>query len=78
MDAFGRLMVGVLRTYHYGTITPSYTLVLSIALRQLFSSTDFVNYAASTTNSSVAHAVESLFENITMSFLSSPEFTVDF
>ncbi len=68
MDAFGRIMAGKVQTYHYGTVTPYSTLVLSTRLRSLLATAD---------NATLAHAVEQLFENITISLLSSSLYTVD-
>ncbi|OQV06566.1 hypothetical protein CLAIMM_11115 [Cladophialophora immunda] len=76
MDAFGRIMVGSVNTYHYGTITPAYTLVLSTALQSQLSPDTSGKIDAS--NTTFARSVESLFENITMSLLSANDFIVDF
>ena len=78
MDAFGRLMVGSVTTYHYGSVTPSYTLVLSTGLQSMIPNNQFSSAAQLTaTNATFAQAVENLFENITLSLLSSNDFTVD-
>ncbi|OAP61920.1 hypothetical protein AYL99_04123 [Fonsecaea erecta] len=76
MDAFGRIMVGTINTDHYGTITPAYTLVLSTGLRSQLSGV--TNNVPSTSNATFARSVENLFENMTMSLLSSNDFIVDF
>jgi hypothetical protein len=68
MDAFGRLMAGAVETYHYGTVTPYSTLVLSTSLSSLLTTAD---------NATVAQAIEQLFENITLSLLSSSLYTVN-
>ena len=68
MDAFGHIMAGSVQTYHYGTLTPAATLVQSTGLKSILHSAD---------NASLASAIEKLFENVTMSLLSSSMFTVD-
>lgn len=68
MDAFGHIMAGSVATYHYGTSTPAATLVQSTGLKSLIYSAD---------NATLASAVEKLFENVTMSLLSSSLFTID-
>ena len=78
MDAFGRIMVGTIYTYHYGTVTPYYTLVLSTGLKPLLPVDSFDMYTDHpTSNATIARAVENLFENVTLSMLSSNDFTVD-
>ncbi len=78
MDAFGKIMVGTITTYHYGTVTPYYTLVSSTGLKALLPTNDTDLYARPpTSNATLARAVEKLFENITLSMLSSNDFTVD-
>ena len=68
MDAFGRLMVGAISTYHHGTITTAYTPVRSTGFRSLISDDTYSNYT--TSNTTFATAVENLFENVIMSLLS--------
>ena len=75
MDAFGQLLVGAVTTYHYGTVKPMNTLVLSTGLRSQISDDVYNDHI--TTNATFARAVENLFENITMSLLSSNDFIVD-
>ncbi len=78
MDAFGRLMVGAITTYHYGTMSPQFTLILSTGLASLLPNESLSTDALYTvTNATFARAVENLFENVTLSLLSSNEFIVD-
>lgn len=68
MDAFGRIMVGKVQTLNWGYPTPISTLIMSTGMRKLLPTAD---------NATLAPAVELLFQNITLSFLSDTRYTVD-
>lgn len=68
MDAFGRIMVGKVQTLNWGYPTPISTLIMSTGLRKLLPTAD---------NTSLAPAAELLFQNITLSYLSDIQYTVD-
>ena len=68
MDAFGRIMTGSLQVSHYGGTGASSTLVQTSGLSPLLKTAD---------NATLARAIEGLFQNITMSLLSSSRYVVD-
>jgi hypothetical protein len=73
MSAFGRIMVGIIRVGFTSAAvaaeaTPLSTLVQSTGLNSLLYSAD---------NATLAHAVEEMFQNITFSLMSDPQFLVD-
>jgi hypothetical protein len=67
MDAFGRIMVGSSVSCHYGGVTSFTTLFPSTALGDL---TSLVNMIAP---NDFGPAVEELFQNMTLSLLSSTQ-----
>jgi hypothetical protein len=73
MDAFGRILTGIISE----GLTSVVVEVPPMPLSTLVQSTGLKNLLYSADNSTLAHAIEELFQNITFSLMSDPQFLVD-